>query len=225
MKILFSSDIHGLDNAYVQFARSLHDNFDVGVLSGDMLYDELTEDESERIFPSGAPTDFLIRGLTVREQEIRKILNTSEKPIFLIPGNHDLTEWQSQGNITNISNRRVERDGLNFVGYRYTVLDRSFEDIRIDMLKLDPLVDENTILVTHSPPYGTLDANPEFGGTLSLGLEGLKHIVERRKPLCHLFGHIHAAAGVAGNAINGAYPLIYCFCGIDTDKQEIRTVR
>lgn len=49
------------------------------------------------------------------------------------------------------------------------------------------------ILITHGPPFGTLDYTTF--GNLNVGCEILAHRLTQIKPKLHIFGHIHDSAG------------------------------
>lgn len=53
------------------------------------------------------------------------------------------------------------------------------------------------LLVTHGPPFGTLDRT---GGGILAGCSDLALAVNRARPRLHVFGHIHEAAGVVTHA-------------------------
>ena len=53
------------------------------------------------------------------------------------------------------------------------------------------------ILVSHSPPLGIQDSNGK--GNVCGSEVLLRHVVERVKPMYHIFGHIHESYGIATN--------------------------
>lgn len=73
---------------------------------------------------------------------------------------------------------------------------------------LETLEMRKTILVTHEPPYGILDqvapevllwATKSFGESAKeghIGSSALRRLVEKYKPLTHLFGHVHEGKGI-----------------------------
>jgi Icc-related predicted phosphoesterase len=54
--------------------------------------------------------------------------------------------------------------------------------------------DRTDVLITHTPPYGVLDQSR--GGARNLGCPQLLERVEAVAPRFHLFGHVHASAGI-----------------------------
>jgi Icc-related predicted phosphoesterase len=242
MRILVTSDLHGLPAAYERFAAALR-RYDVGVIAGDNLdqyisddrlvemlgldpdefLDELpgendTAEDSMRRWREGRQHEYLEQGLRLREKTTREILAAAGRPILVVPGNHDATPWDSGDNIINIHMRKVEVGGIPFVGYG--CLDGGLDAERQMRLlwQVENLVDERTVLVTHFPSYMVLDHDDE--GTPGFGSRTLAEMVGRRKPLCHVFGHAHSAFGVRRRSINAAYPEAGRFIALDTAKRR-----
>ena len=63
-----------------------------------------------------------------------------------------------------------------------------------DIKKKWDLVPECEILVTHGPAHGALGGHCANG--FDAGCEELRKILEQKKPLVHVFGHIHESYGV-----------------------------
>jgi len=131
MRILLTSDTHGLLHVIERFAERLK-NYDTGIIAGDIL--------------EGGASD-----------EAVDALNTAGKPVLVIPGNHDPVEWASNKNVMNLHLKRVPIGGIPFVGYGAisTNLGADFQMALLD--QVEHLIGESTILVTHFPPYGVLD--------------------------------------------------------------------
>jgi len=247
LNLLFSSDLHGLLKAYEQFSRLLRQH-DFGVLAGDLrdpyvpqseiaqmfsltdddFLDELPspDDSAEEIIAKATreyedPNGYLMKALRIKENEIKDILKSAGKPVFFIPGNHDKTEWKSDGLVQNIDRRRVTFGKYNIVGYRYSNFDRRERDQKIDMVELRKLVDRNTLLLTHGPPFGILDLtnNKEH-----LGSKVLRRFIRRKKPYIHLFGHVHEACGFVKKAVNGCYPDAKKYFSIELKTVQIRLI-
>jgi Icc-related predicted phosphoesterase len=243
VRVLLASDLHSLPRAFEQFAEALK-GYDAGIIAGDILDEYIPDHELiERLHLS--PDDFLDelsapdetpeemvkrwnesdqaehmkRGLMIKEQEAKDVFNAAGKPVLVIPGNHDATDWATDRFVVNIHMKRVVLDGVPFVGYG--CLDGGLEPERQMRLlrKVRRLVDSNTVFVTHIPPYGTRD----FGDhTVSFGSKALTRLVARRKPRYHVYGHTHSAFGVQGNSINACYPRSVAFFGLDTVTGEVK---
>lgn len=248
MKILFTSDLHGNLDAINDFAQKLKD-YDLGIIAGDIIDDGMPDNEMQEMSISAGltPDDFIpelpdaddsleeavvkameriyspdspwMIVLNEKENKIKHILNKAGKPIFLISGNHDLTAWKSEGNIVNIHEKKIKFKGLNFVGYKWTSLHRYEEDHKNDIKKLKKKVGKKTIFVSHTPAAGVLD-----GGFGHNGSKDIKNMIDKKKPLFHLHGHVHSTWGVEGNTVNGSYPELKKFYSIDTESKDILLV-
>lgn len=245
MNILFTSDLHGDTEAYKNYAFTLENNdYDIGIIAGDLMDDYVSKKELIEYF-NLAPDDLLeelpsadesfvetmkkaikkiydpqgyqMKALKIKETSLKLILNSTNKPILIIQGNHDKTEWTSWKNIYNIHWKKIKIGKYNFVGYRYTNFDRSPYDLEKDYQKLKHTINKNTIFVTHAPAYGILNG-------YSSGNKDLKYLIEEKKPKYHLFGHIHEDFGYKENAINGAYTKYKLFISIDTDTNKINKI-
>lgn len=119
---------------------------------------------------------------------------------FIVPGNWDN---EAVGKILAksphcVHGKRVEiEDGLNVVGFGYsmptpfgTFGEVTEEEMYAGLSKLP--IDSNTILLLHSPPKGHFDE--VLMGRL-IGSESVLRIIEEKKPLAALFGHVHEHMG------------------------------
>lgn len=124
----------------------------------------------------------------------------------LINGNHDVFAQSFPEKIfplfknTHIlQDSGVKIEGIKFWGSPWTPNFYSwiwaFNAARGNEIKehWDLIPDDTEVLVTHGPPWGTLDVS--FPGTKNLGCEELAKAVERIKPKIHVFGHIHGDFG------------------------------
>ncbi len=231
MKILFTSDVHSSDDCYRRFAGMLkRRDYDAGVIAGDLWHEFLPEADIARVLglDGGAPRDgrrarllerfsrdpfdVLPEALEAKEGEIKSILFEAGKPIFLVPGNHDRTSWASERNLYNVHGKRLRFAGHFFVGYRYTELERSEAEQERDIEQMVGLLEGDTILVTHSPPYGILDRS--HGGR-HLGSRAVRRLAGSENVRAHLFGHVHEDFGRLGKYYNGAFPRLGAFVRIE----------
>ena len=153
MRILAASDIHGNLETYRWIIGVAEERrAELVVLAGDLL---------------GSGDD----GDTIEETQQRdavrlvSILGALSAPVFYIMGNDDWVELTPPGEqIRSLHGARVDRAGFNFVGYQCTlpfmggVNERSEEAIASELSRLETLMDERTVLVTHSPAAGVLDS-------------------------------------------------------------------
>jgi Icc-related predicted phosphoesterase len=243
MKLLFTSDLHGFEPAYREFAKRLTEGaYDVGVLAGDLMTfpSEADIESAQSELRRTGTIDFAEKGEGARraeqfalrrmEQSFKEILMHSGKPVVFVMGNDDGilgngSGWNSEGRIVDIHMRRARYGDCHFVGYRYTnpfvggTFEKSEEDQEKDFLTLEGLIDEGSVLVTHGPAWGTMDI---AGDGKHVGSRALRRLIESRRPRLHLFGHIHRTFGIDGNRVNGSYPASRKFIGIDVDTVEAR---
>ena len=190
MRILASADIHGSMAVYewlLEAAATLR--ADVWIVAGDLFAAD---------FPSGQRR---------QAAKILALLRRSPAPVFYLMGNDDsvLLEGDDQ-HIRLLHGRRILLGEFSFVGYHFTppfagnVFVKEEPEIAQDLKELAPLIDETTVVVTHSPARGILD---QVHGH-SVGSTSLAAMLDRRPFLAHIHGHIHEAFGRAGGHFNVA---------------------
>jgi len=212
MILLASADLHGDHNIY-KWLVGVTANIcpDAVILAGDLL---------------GAPSGYT----TIEESQradaidILKILERIEQPVLYIMGNDDMIELESNSDaIRSVHGCSIELGKLNVVGYQYSlpfmggIYEKSEDGISEDLIKLDSLINDNTVLVTHCPAFGVLDIGV-MG--MSAGSESIKGLVDRKKPQVHIHGHIHGEFGVRGRHFNVAAAGHKRAMLIDIDKLE-----
>jgi Icc-related predicted phosphoesterase len=151
MKVLAASDVHGAHETYAWLAEvCARRRVEALVLAGDLL--------------EGSP-DLPVEIAQSRDAEaVLDLLEQADCPILYIMGNDDLVELPARSTrFVPLHGRRQEFGPFNFVGYQYSlpfmagVFEKPESEIAADLASLAPLVDERTVLVTHSPAYGILD--------------------------------------------------------------------
>jgi Icc-related predicted phosphoesterase len=245
VRILFTSDLHGILDAYRKFSQVAKD-YDAAVIAGDLLGEYIPNEVIGRA-PNLSADDFLDdppspedaiedrwdtwlaspeninarRALEAKEHEIKKLLKEAGRPVLVVPGNHDRTKLENDGNFRNIHLRLRELDGVKFVGYGWFGSDLDPERQMDRFHEVESKIGSSTVLVTHGPPIGTLDVIRGKGNSYRIGSGKLSKAVNRARPLFHLFGHVHGSAGFQGNSVNGSYPVIKYFFGLDTRTRRI----
>jgi Icc-related predicted phosphoesterase len=248
VRILFTSDIHGIPDIYSKFADVLR-KYDVGIIAGDLIDEYISDEDLMRMLNlsrddfveelpepgdtlddrleawRGSPQHaHLMRGLQIREQEFKGILQRAGKPVLVVPGNHDRTALTTDGLFSNIHMIRLDVDGVRFVGYGWIGSNLDPERQMARFHEVETFIDSTTVLVTHCPPFGTLDSTEDRAGMINrIGSRTLAEAVRRRKPAFHLFGHVHASAGFSANSVNGSYPNVSHFFGIETGSGGVWT--
>lgn len=168
MRVLLLADLHG-DESVVDRLRDVAGKYDMIIIAGDLGSDEYIE----------------------------KVLSISGN-IYWIPGNMERLESCEAEKEKCIHGRRIDvDDGMNIVGFGFsgptpfgTPGELSEDEIYEQMSALP--IDEKTILVTHTPPYGILD---EVGEGVHAGSKSLKKIMEEKRPRILACGHIHHVEG------------------------------
>lgn len=130
------------------------------------------------------------------------ILKEIDKPFVIVPGNHErLTALQEmchdKDNIHILHGDTIEILGTPVHGIGGGIPVTPFGEWSFDfteeqaeeMLKDMP---EQAVLVSHSPPKGTLDKN--FFGK-SLGSTAIRDAILNKKPVLCVCGHIHESSG------------------------------
>lgn len=124
--------------------------------------------------------------------------------VFIIPGNHDtcMTQPEVIEMITDqIPNSRVffggtfVYGGVKFGFMPWSPIYGPFEFMASEAViasKLDK-VGKVDVLVTHSPPYYTLDS---VHSGEHVGSHSIAHHVDTCPPKYHIFGHIHEDSGI-----------------------------
>lgn len=129
-------------------------------------------------------------------------LNGLPVPVLTIRGNMDAQEIEriieSCPNVTSLHQREVTLDGVSFVGMGGTVPVPFSSRICLrekQMISaMDHLINADSVLVAHPPPYGTLD---EGLGNLHAGSKGLRRLILEKQPKMLICGHIHEKPGWA----------------------------
>ena len=125
-----------------------------------------------------------------------------------VAGNHDATLWHRMDIISGfhyLENQAITIDGVKFYGTPVNPLfcDWYFQYSE-DKLKLfwELIPDDTDVLITHTPPLGTLD----FCVDGNVGSSTLKERLNSLNLKAHLFGHVHDEDGIINSKlINNNY--------------------
>ena len=125
-----------------------------------------------------------------------------------IMGNDDHVDLGHEDErIKPVHGRRQHFGACSVAGYQYSTpfvggcYEKPVDEIAADLRQIEPILDETTILVTHSPAYGYVDRI--FSGN-HVGSHALAGLLGRTNVLCHIHGHIHHSFGRAENHFNVA---------------------
>ena len=119
----------------------------------------------------------------------KNFLNQIPVDTVAVTGNIDTLDVEKgidQSNATRIELKKVIKKGIPFVGAS------GINPDHFKTLKDKKLVDEKTVIVTHVPPYETMDK--VFIG-MHKGSKELRELVDKLKPRLVLSGHIHEDPG------------------------------
>jgi Icc-related predicted phosphoesterase len=192
MRVLAAADIHGALGVFEWLAQAAKQHHvDVVVLAGDLFAADWEEGQREQ------------------EKDIAPLLCAIPARIFYIMGNDDSCVLDCENErISYLHERRFEFAGYNFVGYQCTlpfmggIFEKPENEIEQDLRGIEPLLDERTVLVTHSPQFGVLDVS-SFTGE-HIGSTSLAALLGRKPVLAHIHGHVHKAFGRQGKHFNVA---------------------
>lgn len=151
----------------------------------------------------------------VRDNNYRDLLGTPEAPVVVCRGNHDFVSlaglfdggavYEIGKSITTFQIGDLIVGGVR--GIRYIAGEWSDEIREPDIDELfERLPYTLDILVTHAPPYGMMDGQPNFAGRPArYGVKGLGNYMTsqfyhqwsagEKKLKLHCFGHIHEGFG------------------------------
>lgn len=146
--------------------------------------------------------DFATRGIGL--MDTMDILAGCHAPLLVVSGNHDSSsELRAICDVvpqfTYLDGDGVSVDGRAFFGIGReipfqmdAVWSESYsEDEARHLLKGCP---KGAILISHSPPYGVVDFQPDGRHE---GSEVLLETIEAKSPVLHLCGHIHHCIGMS----------------------------
>ena len=126
-------------------------------------------------------------------------LSKTQKPILVIPGNHETEEQIRQVckkyKLIYLHNGSYILNNYVFFGYGGGGFSQKTEALEkvINKFKKTLKKDDKIILITHAPPYKTtLDFLPHLG---HVGSKSLRTFIEEIKPFLHICGHLHENDG------------------------------
>jgi len=188
LRVLAAADIHGALVVY-SWLVGLAPSADVLILAGDLFDADFPAEQRKQA------------------EKIVARLRASSVPVLYLMGNDDNVPLDYEDSLIEpLHGRRVEIGEFNFVGYQYTppyvgdMFVKSDKEIEVDLRSLEPLVDARTVLVTHSPAFGSLDLCYEE----NVGSSSIADLMLRKPVLAHIHGHIHYRFGTDGNHFNVA---------------------
>ena len=128
-------------------------------------------------------------------------LNDMSVPVLMVRGNSDPgyieKYFEKFSNLTSLHLNRVLVNPVAFTGLSGTVPLPFRNRVRFFekhlMNRVYPLIDSETVLVVHPPPWGVLD---QVMGRFHSGSKLVRELVEKSQPRLLICGHIHEASGI-----------------------------
>jgi putative phosphoesterase len=128
-------------------------------------------------------------------------LNDLALPVVMVRGNSDPGHIENHAvkfpNLTFLHLNQVTVKSVAFTGISGTIPLPFRNRVRLfekDLMKrVYPLIDAQTLVVVHPPPWGILD---QVMGRFHSGSKMVRDIVEKKQPRLLICGHIHEAAGI-----------------------------
>jgi Icc-related predicted phosphoesterase len=190
--ILAIADLHGVLDVYEWLVESAGKYRPAAVvLAGDLLSGGWEQEQRAQA-----------------QNIIIPLLQRLPAPVFYIMGNDDTVALDYEDEqIHPLHGRRLACGQFHLVGYQFTppfagsVFVKPEHEIESDLQSLEPLLDPNTVLVTHAPAHGARDET--FDGE-HVGSPSLARLMEQRRVLAHIHGHIHQRFGRDGIHFNVA---------------------
>jgi len=129
-------------------------------------------------------------------------INELPIPVMAIRGNTDRPKVEGIlkqcSNITALHLNEITVDGIPFVGVSGTIPIPFSSRLRLRERRfheqLEPLLNRQSVLIVHPPPWGSLD---EAFGRFHAGCRRLLKTITRRQPRLVICGHIHERPGLA----------------------------
>jgi len=163
-------------------------------------------------------------------EHAREFLSRMSVKTLAIPGNCDpldvLQAIEASGAV-NLHAKAYKFNGCDFYGFGGAIpgMIKTIFETPEDKIyeELSSIAVERGILVTHAPPKGYLDHT--FHG-FDIGSESVLRIIEEKKPLINVFGHVHEGVGKEEleqtTLINcsAGYKGYGCYVDIENENEE-----
>jgi uncharacterized protein len=210
MRVLALSDIHGNFEVYRWMqAVVAEDPPDVVVLAGDLLH--------------GAGDDLSIEDAQRHEaSQLIEILRELGIPLLYIMGNDDMIELgYADDFVRPIHEHPIALGDYEFLGYQFSppfmggIHEKPEDEIRADLLSLEPKMHAGTVFVTHTPARGFRDKT-SMGA--HVGSPSVLDAIRRTNVRAHIHGHIHNSFGRDGIHFNVASGRAFRAMAIDIDE-------
>lgn len=192
MKIFATADLHG-NRVAMDCLRSLVSRVDLILICGDVGGRESIPPEREACNLKEMALAGLSAGQRKDVEYLDKVLEGIDVEGFYILGNDDWFDWQSPHLLTE----PIVRGGLTFIPFDFVNLtpfntNREANENKLAYELSKHQVDENTIMVAHTPPFGAGDTL--YDGK-HCGSKSVRDWIKFYQPKMWLCGHIHEDFG------------------------------
>ena len=177
MRLLAFSDLHGEDEFLDRLRQHLFKHkYDGFLIAGDIEYYEYCEELLEILEGENV---FVVPG-NMDDERIRRLLEERDVSV--------------EGRIKRLSGWKVTGVGGSLISPFHTPYQHDEEWFKMMLDKVKDEVDEKTILITHTPPYGVFDV-PESLPNLHVGSKEVLKFIQETQPGVNVCGHIHERQG------------------------------
>lgn len=179
MRFLCITDVHAEEQCFNFLNEFLSlKRYDACIIAGDLT--------------TYGPLDFAER--------LVKYFDEKNIPLYCVHGNVDSVKVKDflvkSGKSIHLIKEKV--NGINLVGLggstttgNNTIFEYTEDEVQ--GYNLQEYIDEETIIVSHCPPYGTkADKHPKLG---HVGSKVLRKVIEKKRPLACISGHVHENEG------------------------------
>jgi Icc-related predicted phosphoesterase len=181
MKVLITSDLHGLPVAEKNLMKFLERGYDCLILAGDLTnFGPISTAENlfEKIKSIGIPT-LAVPG------------NCDPKPILKVLDKYNVN---LHGKCRKIYDIELAGFGGSNLTPFHTPFELSEEEIKEGLSKLPCAESDKLVLVTHTPPFNTkVDLTFQ---NLHAGSKSIREFTEKRQPALLVCGHVHEARDI-----------------------------
>ncbi len=154
----------------------------------DILKHHLKNNKYDFITISG---DFITKKPISYVKELLEILKNQK--VFAVRGNCDPLELKDilgklciEGKNKKIGDYNISGVGGSIIHDDKMLNEKTEEEFEKELSKLK--INNNTIFISHSPPFGILDQAFDF---THIGSKSIKKMIEKKQPLLLICGHVH----------------------------------
>ena len=150
-----------------------------------------------------------------------KLFKSVPVPSFAVPGNWDYGCYNDKK--TQCSDFGI----AEFGGYHFFMVGNNFpfNFDEIALIRTKKIKSDKIIFITHYPPYGILD---RLWSGRHVGYPEFEKFIKAKKPLLHVFGHIHEDFGfkvTKGGTICVNCSVTESRCGFIVDTDDVRSIK